>query len=175
MADKDEKSSFPSPPGKSKRLWVWIVALGIPGATALSGTRRFFLRNRVTTDDAYVHADIAQISSRIDGRVLQVRVGNHQPVDVGQILFLLDLKGYQAAVDQARAVVENLEAQIQSAEINISLTGTQTLADVETAEAGLKASKEQAQAKIHLIAQMEKNRLAAAAIPVFYLLAGRRG
>ena len=163
MADKDDRSSFSSPPGKSKRLWVWIVALGILGAFALTGTWWFFLRNRVTTDDAYVHADIAQVSSRIDGKVLEVRVEDHQPVDVGRVLFLLDPKDFQAAVDQTGAVVENLEAQIQTAEINISLIGTQTLADVETADAGLKASKEQVQAKIHLIAQLEKNRLAAAA------------
>ena len=164
MVDKDEKSSFvSSSPPKSKRLWAWIILLAIIGAAGWAGTWWFFLRNRVTTDDAYIHADIAQISSRIDGRVLQVRVENHQPVDVGQVLFRLDPRDFQVAVDQARAVVENLDAQIQSADIHISLTGTQTLAGVETAGAGLKASKEQVQAKIHLISELEKNRLAAAA------------
>jgi membrane fusion protein (multidrug efflux system) len=163
VAEEGQPSPASPSPGKSKRFWVWIILLGILGAAALGGYWWFFLRNQVSTDDAYIHADIAQISSRIDGRVLQVLVENHQPVEVGQVLFRLDPKDFQVAVDQSRAVIQNLEAQIQSAEINISLTGTQTLADVETAGAGLKASKEQVQAKIHLIAQLEKNRLAAAA------------
>lgn len=74
-----------------------VVAIGVAAYFYLTGGRY------VSTENAYVKADIVQVSTDIDGRVVDVLVRDHDRVQVGDVLFRLDPKPYQIAVMKAEA------------------------------------------------------------------------
>jgi membrane fusion protein (multidrug efflux system) len=57
----------------------------------------------VATDDAYLQADNVLISPKVSGYILDVLVGDNQPVKVGQVLARIDDRDYRTALDAARA------------------------------------------------------------------------
>ena len=65
----------------------------------------------MNTDDAYVNANILQISSRVPGRVAHIYIADNQYVKAGQVLFQLDPASYEVAVDTAKAKLAMSEAQ----------------------------------------------------------------
>jgi membrane fusion protein (multidrug efflux system) len=159
-----EKGTFEgSPPSQPIRKWPWIVMAIIVASGLAGGYWWFFMRGRVTTDDAYIRADSASISSRIDGTVSMVLVDNNQAVKEGQILVQLDPRDYQVAVDREAAILARFEAEIKAAEITVSLTDSQTEAQLEASQASLQRAKNQEQAKYHQMEELEKKRLAAQA------------
>src|SRR5947209_10211429 len=98
------------PPKKSggrKRLILLLVLLAIGGGASYKGydwyTRTRFL---VSTDDAYVRADMAVIAAKISGYISSVSVSDNQPVKAGDLLASIDNGDYRLAVDAARRKVE---------------------------------------------------------------------
>ncbi len=69
----------------------------------------------ISTDDAYVKADIAQISPEISGRVIDVAVRDHTPVTAGDVLVRLDREPYQLALDKAEAALDEARIQVENA------------------------------------------------------------
>ncbi len=71
----------------------------------------------MSTDDAYVNAEKVGISTDVSGIVQDVEVTNNQYVTTGQILYRLDPRQFQIAVDNAKAnlaqVASTLEAMKQ--------------------------------------------------------------
>jgi membrane fusion protein (multidrug efflux system) len=57
----------------------------------------------MSTDDAYVEADKVGISTDVSGIVQDVDVGDNQHVTAGQILYRLDPRQFQIALDNAQA------------------------------------------------------------------------
>ena len=57
----------------------------------------------MSTDDAYVNAEKVGISTDVSGMVQDVDVTNNQYVTAGQILYRLDPRQFQIAVDSAKA------------------------------------------------------------------------
>ncbi len=57
----------------------------------------------VSTDDAYLNANVVQVAPRVTGQVLVLDVQNNQYVKQGQELFRLDPALFQVAIDQAQA------------------------------------------------------------------------
>jgi membrane fusion protein (multidrug efflux system) len=143
-----------------KRRWPRIAAIGFLLLAAAGAYWWFFMRGRISTDDAYVKADSASISSRIDGTVAKVLVDNDQLGEEGQVLVELDKKDYQVAVHRAEAVLNRITAEIAAAKITVALTDAQTQAQLESAEANLQKTKEQEQEKYHQMEQLKKQRLA---------------
>src|SRR5712691_7063669 len=77
----------------------------------------------VTTDNAYVQADMAQITPRLQGTVAEVLVGENWWVKPGQVLVRLDPQDYAvrlaettAALARARETVDQLFAAVAVAE-----------------------------------------------------------
>ena len=77
---------------------------------------RFF----VSTDDAYVQADIVTIAAEVDGTIVTVAVGDNQPVSAGDLLATIDPRDYQAAVDNAQADVDEARANIVTATAEVA-------------------------------------------------------
>jgi membrane fusion protein (multidrug efflux system) len=57
----------------------------------------------MSTDDAYVEADKVGVSTDISGIVQDVDVRDNQPVTAGQVLYRLDPRQFQIALDNAKA------------------------------------------------------------------------
>lgn len=69
----------------------------------------------VSTDDAYINANIVQIAPRITGKVSALYISNNQYVKKGQPLFDIDMAPFQATFDSAKAQVTVNEAQLAKA------------------------------------------------------------
>lgn len=118
----------------------------------------FFSRNRVSTDNAYVTADAAMVSSRVPGTVSAVHVQNDCPVSAGDVLVELDPSDYRAEAEKNRAALARTQAEQQQQEVTVRLTEEQTSAHVAAAEAALRAARDNEQrARLH-VAERERER-----------------
>jgi membrane fusion protein (multidrug efflux system) len=83
-----------------------IVALGFLLYWALIG------RNYVSTDNAYVDADTAEITPMVAGQVAQVLVGDTQAVRAGQVLVKIDDTDAKVALDRAQAQLAQAQRKV---------------------------------------------------------------
>jgi len=67
-----------------------------------------------STDDAYIKADLTQLSSRVAGEVLTVGVKDFQRVKAGDLLVQIDPADYEAQVAQAEAGVAGAQAALDN-------------------------------------------------------------
>lgn len=68
----------------------------------------------VSTDNAYVKAANAAISTQISGQVIDIAVHDNQKVKTGDVLFRLDDRQYQLAVEEAKAKLALARLHIQA-------------------------------------------------------------
>ena len=81
----------------------------------------------LSTDDAYLNANVIQIAPRVSGQVLQLHIVNNQFVNKGALLFTIDPGPFQIAIAQAEAQLAMSQADMVDAEI----TATRVLAMVK--------------------------------------------
>lgn len=67
-----------------------------------------------STDDAYIQANIVEISPQISGKVSTIFVQNNQRVKKGQRLFNIDPKPFQVALRKAKADLANTIQQVKA-------------------------------------------------------------
>ncbi len=67
----------------------------------------------VTTDNAYVKGDRAQIATELSGLIVEVPVQENQRVSRGQLLFRLDDQSYRHALAKIEAEIETTRADIR--------------------------------------------------------------
>ncbi|TGQ74357.1 MAG: HlyD family secretion protein [Mesorhizobium sp.] len=155
-------------PAKKKRS-VRSFLLPIIGLALLSGgawygydywtTGRFM----ISTDDAYVQADMAFISPKISGYVDQVQVGENQVVKAGDPLLTIDAGDYKIAVAQAEAQIatlaktlDRIDAQTKAAQASLSQAQAQKVADQAAADNAGRAQQRAAQlVKTHVGTQAQ--------------------
>jgi len=68
----------------------------------------------VGSDDAYVHANKLMVSTDVSGLVATVDVKEGQKVKAGDVLFTLDPKPFQIALDNAKATLAGVEQDVES-------------------------------------------------------------
>lgn len=66
------------------------------------------------TDDAYVRANIVGIAAHVGGPIVQMPIEDNQHVKQGQLLFVVDPRPYQSAVDRAQAEMALTNLQIKA-------------------------------------------------------------
>ena len=66
----------------------------------------------ITTDNAYIQADKVAVSSQVSGAITAIKVTENSHVELGQPLFILDDRTYAIALDQARARLQGVKADI---------------------------------------------------------------
>ncbi len=89
---------------------MWLLPALVLAVTLfiwLSGGRT------VTTDNAYVKGDRAQIATELSGIVVEVPVQENQRVSRGQLLFRLDDQSYRHALAKIEAEIETTRADIR--------------------------------------------------------------
>ena len=121
------------------------------------------MHGRVSTDDAYVKAHSADISSRIWGTVIEVCVDDDDRVKEEQVLVRLDPRDYQTAVNSALALLNRREADVKRSEIRVDLIDSETQSRIAAAQAQVKKAKQEKEAKGHQIQEMHKKEAAAQA------------
>ena len=91
------------------------VMLGLAGAILLAGGGWYFLHDtgHVSTDNAYVSADSAQVTPQLAAAVVDVPVVNTQFVRKGDVLLRLDDSDFRLAVERAEAAYLKARRQFQ--------------------------------------------------------------
>jgi multidrug resistance efflux pump len=109
-----------SPPDSAVRAIGRVLGLLIVlGAIVLSilVTRLYYVYPR--TDDAYVRANVVGIAAHVSGPLVQMPIVDNQHVDEGDLLFVVDPRPYQSALDRAQAELALTNLQIKALEDTI--------------------------------------------------------
>jgi len=97
-----------------KRLRLTLM-FGGAGFVAIAAAAFWLMGGRyVSTDNAYVHAAKLMVSTDISGIVSEVDIKEGQHVKKGDVLFRVDPKQFQIALDSAKARLELTRLNIES-------------------------------------------------------------
>ena len=87
-----------------RKLWLTRLALAVVVLGLLWAAWYLLIgRNHVSTDNAYVNAEMAQVTPLISAQVTQVLVSDTQAVKRGDVLVRLDPTNARIALAQAQA------------------------------------------------------------------------
>ena len=147
---------------RAQRAAVVAAVIGI--AVILAGLYAWHAGRYPSTDDAYVDADVVGIVAQVAGPIVSLPVEDNQSVRAGELLFEIDPRPFEIAVEKAQAELEktgqnvsaladevaSAEAQVQEARAQLRLaqvqwkrieplakTGAVPFQDRDRAQAGL--------------------------------------
>ncbi|WFP76875.1 HlyD family secretion protein [Mesorhizobium sp. WSM4906] len=144
-------------PAKKKRsvrsFLLPIIGLALLGAGSWYGYNYWADgRFMISTDDAYVQADMSFVSPKISGYVDKVLVSENQRVKAGDPLFVIDDGDYKIAVAQAEAQIatlaktlDRIDAQTKAAQASLAQAQAQKIADQAAADNAARAQDRAAQ------------------------------
>jgi len=131
---------------KSKRKSL-LVGLGIAVLVIGAGFflyQEFIGSRSVSTDNAYVSGENAQVTPLTSGRVIEVLVTDTQPVRKGQLLFRIEDSDQQIAVQQAEANLAQAQRKYGQSLANnqaLGATASANEAQINTARASLASAQ----------------------------------
>src|SRR5271166_103468 len=115
MADTDT-------PVQRKRLGI-IFSVAIPLAALITGLIVVYETTLYPrTDDAEVFANYIGIAPQVDGPITTLAVKDNAFVPQGDLLFEIDPRPYEYALQRARSDLNTLEGQIVDAIVRVSST-----------------------------------------------------
>ena len=125
------KPAAPAPRAKRRLLRTFLLVLG--PLVLLVGAGYFYVTGArfVSTDNAYVKADMASISPEISGRVTTVAITDNQTVAGDQTLFTIDDQPFKLAVAEAEAGLQNVRNDLTALQASYG----QKQAEITMAEA----------------------------------------
>ncbi len=114
---------------KRRLILRFTLLLLIPAIAITWAVYLYALGGRiVSTENAYVRANVVAVSSEIDGRVINVLVDDNQAVEYGQLLFQIDPEPFQIELDASiaelgmvRQEIDSLRAQHREIETEIKI------------------------------------------------------
>jgi membrane fusion protein (multidrug efflux system) len=126
-------------------VFMW----GVPALFAAIGYGQYVANEPfVSTDNAYARVAKASINARISGQVVEIAVDDNQPVHKGQVLFRIDPKPLQIAVDRAEAQLANARLRIDG----LKASYRQQQAELQSAKASAEYDQKEFARKKALIA-----------------------
>ena len=149
MSTQQSESKLTSPapdakPSRVKRLMLMVI---IPAVVISAATMTYLHGGRyVETDNAYVKADKTMINAEVSGRILNVAVVENEQVEAGELLFQIDPKPYQIAVQQARANLKSTEVDLNT----IKAEYASKLANIETSKSQLAFAQREEKRQVNL-------------------------
>jgi membrane fusion protein (multidrug efflux system) len=72
-----------------------------------------------TTDDAFIDARTVQISAQVSAAIVEVPMTDNQLVEAGAVLVRLDDRDFKAQLDQSKANIVNIDAQIAAQQARV--------------------------------------------------------
>lgn len=94
------------------------------------------LETSPSTDDAYAYADTINVVVEVSGKIINLPIENNQAVKQGDLLFEVDPRPYQNALNAARANLVALDKQIELTQRTVNaqeFAASAVAASVETA------------------------------------------
>jgi membrane fusion protein (multidrug efflux system) len=110
-------------------------------------------RFEITTDNAFVRADITRVTPKVQGYVTSVHVKDNEPVKAGQLLISLEAADFQARVAEARAALAQADADAAQARARIAAQ-RDTLAEARAAREAADASADWAESDARRMAEL---------------------
>jgi membrane fusion protein (multidrug efflux system) len=145
LAAQDEAAAPPRKPGALRqRLFAVLGGSVLAGALAFGGYWVLVGSHHQSTDDAYVQADIADVTPLVSGAVVSAPVGDTHPVKKGDVLVVIDPSDYRLALAQAEAALGQAERKVQGYFASTGAAAANTAArgaDIARAEAQLKSAE----------------------------------
>jgi membrane fusion protein, multidrug efflux system len=127
-------------PVRRKRLGK-IVSIAIPAAALLAGLLVVNETSRYPrTDDAEVFANFIGIAPQVDGPIMTLAVQDNAFIKQGGLLFEIDPRPYEYALERAQSDLQTLEGQITDY--------TRTIASQQSAVGAAQANTESAAANV---------------------------
>jgi len=132
MAEKQA----PSDPG-ARRTLGRLIGAGIVVAAAIMVVVTLVQWDiRPQTDDATVRANFVGIAPQVNGHIVELHVRDNQEVKEGDLLFLIDPRPYEIALERARATLALTRKEVDG----LKNGAATAVAGVSRAEAQLNAS-----------------------------------
>ena len=152
-AAEDEATIKRASQAAKRRIWLTRLAIVVVVIGLGYGIWYFLVgRNHISTDNAYVNAEIAQVTPLISGQAIEVRVKDTQAVKRGDVLVMLDPSNQKIAIAQAEAELAEARRKFRQT----VATNSQLSAQVEARSADIS----QAQAQLAMAqAEFDKARI----------------
>ncbi|MET0532208.1 MAG: HlyD family secretion protein [Microvirga sp.] len=137
--------AIPQPEAKARSRKKPVILALVAGALAFGGYEGFHWwtdgRFMVSTEDAYVQADITLLSAKISGYVSSVAVTNNQSVKAGDLIARIDDGDYRFALQSAKdklatqqSTIARIGRQIEAARASVTQAQAQIVAEQADAE-----------------------------------------
>jgi membrane fusion protein (multidrug efflux system) len=121
---------------RRKRIAMLLVPVVLAAALVFGYRYWTFGRFQISTDDAYIGADIATLSAKVSGYVTDVEVGDHAHIKAGDVIARIDDGDYRLAVQTARdkittqkAALARMDSQIAAQQAAIEQANAQLVAN----------------------------------------------
>ncbi|TJY64704.1 HlyD family secretion protein [Sinimarinibacterium sp. CAU 1509] len=98
----------------NRSLRIWLLGIVPVVAVVVAAALYWFGGRYVSTDDAYLKANLVNVSAEVTGTVTRVNVRENQAVHRGEVLLQIDPAPYEVAVQQAEAALTQTRLQIDS-------------------------------------------------------------
>ena len=103
-----------------------LLMVGVPAiAFVIIGYFYFTAGRYVSTDNAYVKADMVSVSPDVGGRIVQVFIHQNEVVKAGAPLFQIDPQPYKIALAESNAQLRASEANVKSLKAKYQMTVAQ--------------------------------------------------
>lgn len=124
---------------KRRKPWLTLAAVIAIGAGGWYGVDWWQAgRFLVSTDDAYVGGNVTPLAPRVAGHIDQILVEDNQHVAAGQLIIRIDDRPFKAALEHARASVQQQQSALDNLRAQISLQNSvieQASADLDAKSA----------------------------------------
>ena len=105
-------------------LGIGFMLLGVFSLLMLAAE----LEDQPRTEDAYTRANIIGIAPHVSGRIMELNVQDNQSVKEGDLLFVVDPRPYEIALQEAKAQLELVDLAIRGYEDQIKASEAKIVA-----------------------------------------------
>ena len=127
-----------------RRKALGLIGIILVLALALYLIWKVFFNSSVSTDNAYVGAETASVTSMVTGQVAQVLVSDTRQVKKGDVLVQIDPRDAEIALAQAQAELMKAQRQYRQTQANSSALNSQVFVSddgIHSAEAQVAKAK----------------------------------
>lgn len=132
---------------RKRKKWLMIFAILVIVIGLLYAVWHFLFGQTVSTDNAYVGANSAQMTAMVSGQVQQVLVNDTDEVKKGQLLAIIDPRDAEIALAQAKAELAKAERLYLQSNANSRALNSQVLVSVDDIQS---ATAQVSQAEVNL-------------------------